>query len=91
MVRFRRFGEHSPHTRCWTCSEGPVREGDPRGRGNCIPWRGPRGELSYYIKTDAAGRIVDISIQTPSIMNIEIACHYLIKGVTSLADVTSTF
>ncbi len=71
---------------------GPVRGGGIPGAGE-IAYHGeaPRGELSYYLKTDEAGRVVDISIQTPSIMNIEAACHYLIRGVTSLADVTSTF
>jgi energy-converting hydrogenase A subunit O len=71
---------------------GPVRGGGIPGAGE-IAYSGeaPRGELTYFLKTDAAGRVVDISIQTPSIMNIEACCHYLIVGVTSLADVTSTF
>lgn len=63
-------------------------------RGGGIPGAGeiaysgeaPRGELSYFIKTDAAGRVLDIAIQTPSIMNIEACCHYMLKGVPSLAN-----
>ncbi|MGV8129668.1 MAG: nickel-dependent hydrogenase large subunit [Methanolinea sp.] len=72
--------------------EGPIRGGGIPGAGE-IAYSGeaPRGELSYFIKTDAAGRVLEISIQTPSIMNIEACCHYMLKGVASLADVTSTF
>jgi energy-converting hydrogenase A subunit O len=75
-----------------TLPEGPVRGGGIPGAGE-IAYSGeaPRGELSYFIRTDAAGRIVDIAIQTPSIMNIEACCHYMLKGVASLADVPSTF
>jgi energy-converting hydrogenase A subunit O len=51
----------------------------------------PRGELTYSITTDEYGRIAEIQIQTPSIMNIEACCHYMIIGVDSIADVTSTF
>ncbi|MDI9633552.1 MAG: nickel-dependent hydrogenase large subunit [Methanolinea sp.] len=73
-------------------SPGPIRGGGIPGEGE-IAYSGeaPRGELTYFVKTDAAGRIREISIQTPSIMNIEACCHYMLKGVTSLADVTSTF
>jgi energy-converting hydrogenase A subunit O len=51
----------------------------------------PRGELTYFIRSDEFGRIVDIQIQTPSIMNIEACCHEMIIGADSIADVTSTF
>ena len=72
--------------------EGPIRGGGIPGAGE-IAYSGeaPRGELSYFVKTDSAGRVLEISIQTPSIMNIEACCHYMLKGVSSLADVTSTF
>ncbi len=72
-------------------------EGDIRGGGICkagetaYSGEAPRGELRYFIKTDEYGRVVDITIQTPSIMNIEACTHSMLKGVTSLADVTSTF
>lgn len=71
---------------------GPIRGGGIPSAGEIV-YRGeaPRGELSYYMKTDDAGRIVDISIQTPSIMNIEACTHYMLKGVASIADVPSTF
>jgi energy-converting hydrogenase A subunit O len=71
---------------------GPVRGGGIPGAGE-IAYSGeaPRGELTYFLKTDSAGRVLEISIQTPSIMNIEACCHYMLKGVTSLADVPSTF
>jgi energy-converting hydrogenase A subunit O len=72
-------------------------DGVIRGGGVCkageIRYSGeaPRGELTYFIKSDEYGRIVDIQIQTPSIMNIEACCHDMIIGVDSIADVTSTF
>ena len=72
-------------------------QGVIRGGGICkagaISYSGeaPRGELTYNITTDEYGRIAEIQIQTPSIMNIEACCHYMIIGVDSIADVTSTF
>jgi energy-converting hydrogenase A subunit O len=71
---------------------GPIRGGGIPGAGE-IAYSGeaPRGELSYFIRTDAAGRVLNISIQTPSIMNIEACCHYMLTGAASLADVSSTF
>jgi energy-converting hydrogenase A subunit O len=71
---------------------GTVRGGGIPGAGE-IAYSGeaPRGELTYFLKTDAAGRVLEISIQTPSIMNIEACCHYMLKDVASLADVSSTF
>jgi energy-converting hydrogenase A subunit O len=51
----------------------------------------PRGELTYFIRTDEFGRIAEIQIQTPSIMNIEVCCHEMIIGSDSIADVTATF
>jgi len=72
-------------------------EGIIRGGGVCkggeIRYSGeaPRGELTYFIKSDEYGRIIDIQIQTPSIMNIEACCHEMITGVDTIADVTATF
>jgi energy-converting hydrogenase A subunit O len=74
-----------------------LQKGIIRGGGTCkageIRYSGeaPRGELTYTIKTDEFGRITDIQIQTPSIMNIEACCHEMIIGADSIADVTSTF
>ena len=65
---------------------GVCKEGETRYSGEA-----PRGELTYFIRSDEYGRIVDIQIQTPSIMNIEACCHEMIIGVDSVADVTSTF
>ncbi|MDH7592832.1 MAG: nickel-dependent hydrogenase large subunit [Methanomicrobiales archaeon] len=72
--------------------EGPVLAGGICRAGETVH-RGeaPRGELSYFVKTDEYGRIAEISIQTPSIMNIEAAAHYMMTGAVSLADVTSIF
>lgn len=71
--------------------------GSIRGGGVCsageIVYQGeaPRGELTYSITSDEYGRIVDITIRTPSIMNIEACAHHMITDATSIADVTSTF
>ncbi|KUG21089.1 energy conserving hydrogenase eha large subunit [hydrocarbon metagenome] len=76
---------------------GQLPEGPIRGGGACtageITYQGeaPRGELTYYIKSDEYGRIIDITVRTPSIMNIEACTHHMINDVTSVADVTSTF
>jgi energy-converting hydrogenase A subunit O len=65
---------------------GVCKAGETRYSGEA-----PRGELTYFIRSDEFGRIVDIQIQTPSIMNIEACCHEMIIGSDSIADVTSTF
>ncbi|MDT8358086.1 MAG: nickel-dependent hydrogenase large subunit [Methanomicrobiaceae archaeon] len=71
---------------------GKIRGGGTVGAGE-VAYAGeaPRGELFYYIRTDEYGRVLDITIRTPSIMNIEACGHYMLKGVTSAADITSTF
>jgi len=72
--------------------EGPIRGGGTCKAGETT-YRGeaPRGELTYSIKADEYGRIIDITIRTPSIMNIEACAHYMIPDATSIADVSSTF
>ena len=61
-----------------------------RGEGTHVG-EAPRGELSYHIISDSYGRIKEISIQTPSIMNIEVCAHHMVVGVTSIADVMATY
>jgi len=51
----------------------------------------PRGDLTYEIEIDSSGQVVYVSIQTPSIPNIEVASHAMMKNLASVADVTSTF
>ena len=71
---------------------GPVRSGGVVRAGEAThAGEAPRGELTYYVRTDEYGRIVDITVQTPSIMNIEACAHYMIRGALSAADITSTF
>jgi energy-converting hydrogenase A subunit O len=65
---------------------GVCKAGETRYSGEA-----PRGELTYFIRSDEYGRIMDIQIQTPSIMNIEACCHEMIIGADSIADVTSAF
>jgi energy-converting hydrogenase A subunit O len=94
MVRFDEIFQSIRLIR--TCLSG-LQKGIIRGGGTCtageIRYSGeaPRGELTYVIKTDEYGRVVEIQIQTPSIMNIEACCHSMIIGADSIADVTSTF
>ena len=94
MVRFDEIFQSIQLIR--TCLSG-LQKGIIRGGGTCIAGEirysgeAPRGELTYVIKTDEYGRVVEIQIQTPSIMNIEACCHSMIIGADSIADVTSTF
>jgi energy-converting hydrogenase A subunit O len=94
MVRFQELLESIGiiQTALDRIEPGPVRGGGIPGSGE-IAYSGeaPRGELTYFLKTDVAGRVEEVSIQTPSIMNIEACCHSMLKGVASLADVPSTF
>ncbi|MBT0733258.1 nickel-dependent hydrogenase large subunit [Methanoculleus bourgensis] len=94
MVRFQEvFQSIDLIRRCIeTLPEGPIRGGGFCKAGETsYSGEAPRGELTYYVKTDEYGRVVDIAIRTPSIMNIEACAHSMIKDVTSIADVTSTF
>ena len=75
-----------------TLPDGPVRGGGFCKAGETsYAGEAPRGELTYSIKTDDYGRVVDIAIRTPSIMNIEACVHAMIPDATSIADVTATF
>ena len=94
MVRFQEIAESIGiiHRCLDGLPEGPIQSGGICGAGTTThQGEAPRGELSYFLKADEYGRIVDIAIQTPSIMNIEASAHYMVIGTTSLADVTSTF
>ncbi|OPY39116.1 MAG: Membrane-bound hydrogenase subunit alpha [Methanoregula sp. PtaU1.Bin051] len=92
-----RFGEVFQSIRLIRACLDNLPEGVIRGGGTCTAGEtrysgeAPRGELTYIIRTDDYGRVIDIQIQTPSIMNIEACCHVMIIGVDSVADVTSTF
>ncbi|NLA99390.1 MAG: hypothetical protein GX837_00210 [Methanomicrobiales archaeon] len=75
-----------------TLPEGPIRGGGLCKAGTAsYSGEAPRGELTYTITTDDYGRVVDITIRTPSIMNVEACAHAMISEATSIADVTSTF
>lgn len=71
---------------------GPIRgAGDVTAGTSRWAGEAPRGELTYQITTDEYGRVTNIGIRTPSIMNIEACVHYMIKGVLSAADITATY
>ena len=75
-----------------TLPEGLIRGGGTMKKGSIVyAGEAPRGELSYRIKADSYGRIQEIYIQTPSIMNIEACVHYMIPGSDSIADVSATY
>jgi len=55
-------------------------------------WRNeaPRGEVAYMIETNG-NLIKNISIRTPSIMNIDACARYMLKDVATVADAVSTY
>ncbi len=72
--------------------EGPIRGGGTIKAGS-VQHRGeaPRGELLYDLVTDDYGRILEIAIYTPSIPNIQVCAHAMLKDALSAADITSIF
>lgn len=55
-------------------------------------WRNeaPRGEVSYMIETNG-NLINNISIRTPSIMNIDACGKYMLQDVATVADAVATY
>ena len=50
----------------------------------------PRGEVAYMIETNG-NLIKNISIRTPSIMNIDACAKYMFKDVATVADAIATY
>lgn len=50
----------------------------------------PRGEVAYMIETNG-NLIKNISIRTPSIMNIDACARYMFKDVATVADAIATY
>ncbi|MEN4006935.1 MAG: nickel-dependent hydrogenase large subunit [Methanobacteriaceae archaeon] len=50
----------------------------------------PRGEVAYMIETNG-NLIKNISIRTPSIMNIDACVKYMFKDVATVADAVATY
>ena len=71
--------------------EGPIRKkiNIPAGYGE---WRNeaPRGEVTYMIETNG-NLIKNISIRTPSIMNIDVCAKYMLNDVATVADAVATY
>lgn len=61
----------------------------PAGYGD---WRNeaPRGEVTYMIETNG-NLINNISIRTPSIMNIDSCAKYMLSDVATIADAVATY
>ncbi len=55
-------------------------------------WRNeaPRGELAYMAETNG-NLIQNISIRTPSIMNIDVCGKYMLQDVATVADAVATY
>ena len=71
---------------------GPVRLGGKVTAGHVKHTiEAPRGDLTYDIAVDENGEVISVAIQTPSIMNVEVASHIMMKDLASAADVTSVF
>ena len=43
----------------------------------------PRGDLTYDIEVDENGQVISVAIQTPSIMNVEVGSHAMMKNLAS--------
>ncbi len=71
-------------------------EGDVRKKidipAGYADWRGeaPRGELTYMIETNG-NLIKNVSIRTPSIMNIDACGKYMLKDVATVSDAVATY
>ncbi|NYB26579.1 MAG: nickel-dependent hydrogenase large subunit [Methanobacteriaceae archaeon] len=50
----------------------------------------PRGEVTYMVETNG-NLIKNISIRTPSIMNIDACAKYMLKDVATVADAIATY
>ncbi|MBR5450079.1 MAG: hypothetical protein IKV78_02080, partial [Methanocorpusculum sp.] len=71
---------------------GPIRLGGKVTAGHVKHTiEAPRGDLTYDIAVDENGEVISVAIQTPSIMNVEVASHIMMKDLASAADVTSVF
>jgi energy-converting hydrogenase A subunit O len=71
---------------------GPVRLGGAVKAGSiAYTIEAPRGDLTYDISVDEHGQVLSVAIQTPSVMNVEVAAHAMMKNLSSAADVTSVF
>ncbi|MDO8841845.1 nickel-dependent hydrogenase large subunit [Methanocalculus sp.] len=94
MVRFEEVFQSTGliRTALALMKEGPIRGGGTIKAGT-VRYRGeaPRGELLYDLTTDEHGRILEIAIQTPSIMNIQVCAHAMLKNAQSAADITAIF
>jgi energy-converting hydrogenase A subunit O len=71
--------------------EGDIRNKVEIGKGYG-EWRNeaPRGEVTYMIETNG-NLINNVSIRTPSIMNIDSCARYMLNDVATVADAIATY
>lgn len=72
---------------------GPIRKENPEMKPGEAEHTGeaPRGALTYFIKTGKEGKIDDITIRTPSIMNVQACVDYMLGGTPTIPDAVATY
>lgn len=51
----------------------------------------PRGKLTYFIRTDKEGKIDDVTIQPPSILNVQACVDYMMEGAPTVPDAVAIY
>ncbi|KXB06707.1 hypothetical protein AKJ51_03130, partial [candidate division MSBL1 archaeon SCGC-AAA382A20] len=71
---------------------GPIREYTEMEAGEAEHrMEAPRGELTYYIRTNEEGNIEDATIRTPSIMNVQACVDHMMGGAPTIADAVAIY
>lgn len=71
---------------------GPIRKdaelkaGEAEHKGEA-----PRGELTYFVETDENENIENITIRTPSIMNVQACVDYMLEGAPTVPDAVAIY
>ncbi|MDI3502353.1 MAG: energy-converting hydrogenase subunit [Archaeoglobi archaeon] len=89
MVRFDEIFECIKMIRylCENIPEGEIRKRAEVKKGEAIHTQeAPRGDLTYFIRTDSFGRIEDITIRTPTIPNLGAFVKYMLRNSPTVAD-----
>ncbi|KXA95087.1 hypothetical protein AKJ65_02605 [candidate division MSBL1 archaeon SCGC-AAA259E19] len=72
---------------------GPIRRENPEMKTGEARYSGeaPRGELTYFIKTDREGNIEDATIRTPSILNVQACVDFMLGGAPTVPDAVAIY
>ncbi|MBM4241260.1 MAG: hypothetical protein FJ150_06340 [Euryarchaeota archaeon] len=72
--------------------DGPIRKECEIPRGSVdYRYEAPRGELAYIFETAKHGIIKEITIRTPTIMNLEACVRYMFKDSPTIADAIAIY